>query len=862
MDSKLKDPALCTTNAETIREANHEGRRADELRHELRIHQVELETQNEELRKAYVDLEESRNQYQELYNFAPAGYLLLTLDGLIQEANQTAALLFGLDRQTLLQRKFSSWVAPEDGDLWYLFFRDIVKRGVSHIIELTLKRSDGSRFVVLLDSLCKTSVDQGLMLNVSIIDITERKKMALLLLQSEVTLKAILDSSIDGIAVANTESLRFTFFNRAFCQMLGYSRDEIENLTVDQLHDSADIPRLKSEIKKLSQGAAGLIKELPLVRKDGSKFLADDSASCLELDGKPHIMGVFRDVSERKIQENKIMRLNQIYAALAKTNRIARNTQSEAALFKEICHIAVEQCGVNMAWIGVNKPGSERLQPVASQGEHFGYLDGIAVFVDANSPEGRGPAGTAFCEARTVIVPDIQDVATTLPWRERISRFGNWRSIAAFPILRNGQRYGVFSLYHSENDNFDEPVVNLFADMVADIGFALDVLDKENARQAAIRERNEKERLLRKSAEEIEQFYNCAPCGFHSLNKDGTICRINNTELVWLGFTRSEVVGKMHWTALLTPEGVEVFRQSFPTLIKQGFIHNLEVEIVRKDGTTFHGLISATAIYDANGDYLMSRSTVLDITQRKLTEAKIDEHLDELAHVTRLGLMGEMASGIAHEINQPLTAVSAYTQASLNLINAKNPDLEALSAVLSKTQQQALRAGQIIHQMRMFVKSDIKLRSNTDINTLITDAANLCVSELKQNNIKPALNLGDNLPYVWVCAIQIEQVIINLIRNSIDALRDLPAHQQRLLSISSQLTPNKYIQVKVKDNGIGIDQQQKQKILMPFYTTKNEGMGMGLSISRSLIEAHEGLFNFDSEAGKGTTFYFTLPAVQ
>ena len=251
---------------------------------------------------------------------------------------------------------------------------------------------------------------------------------------------------------------------------------------------------------------------------------------------------------------------------------------------------------------------------------------------------------------------------------------------------------------------------------------------------------------------------------------------------------------------------------------------------------------------------------VRDVSLRKQREQKDKEHLDELAHVTRLGLMGEMASGIAHEVNQPLAAISSYTQVSLNLINTETPDLVKLTEILTKTQQQALRAGQIIHRMREFLKSHAKHCSTADVNTLIHDAVGLCIADLKQNGgITLTFKLENNLPPVYVDHVQIEQVIINLIRNSIDALQNLPAKQQRQLTIYSRLTLDEGIQVRVKDNGPGLNEDQQQKILMPFYTTKANGMGMGLSISRALIEAHKGTLRFNSMQGKGTTFYFTLP---
>jgi len=282
-----------------------------------------------------------------------------------------------------------------------------------------------------------------------------------------------------------------------------------------------------------------------------------------------------------------------------------------------------------------------------------------------------------------------------------------------------------------------------------------------------------------------------------------------------------------------------------------------EVEGLHKNGSVVH-LDLSTAEYAIDSNRFFTH-IVRDVSSRKQREQQDKEHLDELAHVTRLGLMGEMASGIAHEVNQPLSAISSYTQVSLNLINTEYPDLVKLMEVLHKTQQQALRAGRIIHRMREFVKSHSIHRLSADINALIYDTVGLCIADLKQNGIRLTFELENNLPTVCVDHVQIEQVIINLLRNSIDALRNLPAGQQRLLSIQSSLTPNDSIQIRVKDNGPGLDKDQQQKVLTPFYTTKADGMGMGLSISRSLVEAHDGALHFNSQPGKGTTFYFTLP---
>ncbi len=157
------------------------------------------------------------------------------------------------------------------------------------------------------------------------------------------------------------------------------------------------------------------------------------------------------------------------------------------------------------------------------------------------------------------------------------------------------------------------------------------------------------EKMLRKSSEEIEDLYNHAPCGYHSLDKDGIIRRINDTELAWMGYTRDEVIGKMKWPDLLTPASQKIFREDYPRLMKQGFIHDIEIEIVRKDGTTFTGLVNATAIYDSPGNYVMSRSTVADITERK----RVEQQLRELAAHLQAVRENEKVS-IAREIHDEL----------------------------------------------------------------------------------------------------------------------------------------------------------------------------------------------------------------
>ncbi|MGZ5050564.1 MAG: PAS domain S-box protein [Methylobacter sp.] len=350
----------------------------------------------------------------------------------------------------------------------------------------------------------------------------------------------------------------------------------------------------------------------------------------------------------------------------------------------------------------------------------------------------------------------------------------------------------------------------------------------------------------------LNAIFNASVEGIITYDTNDTIVSANAAVEVIFGYKPEELVGCNIRQLILSSLSNNLLQT---TANSTGQIK--EIDGIHKNGSIIPLDLSIAEFTIDNEQYFTN--IVRDVSLRKHQAQQDKMRLDELAHTTRLSLMGEMASGIAHEVNQPLSAISTYTQVSLNLIDNENPDLIKLAEVLYKTQQQALRAGRIIHRMREFIKSNSKHCLIYDVNELIRDAVGLCIPELKQSDIQLSLELEHSLPPVLVDQIQIEQVIINLIRNSVDALQNLSDKQQRQLSIRSRLMPPHHIQVNVNDNGPGLDKDQQQKILTPFYTTKTNGMGMGLSISRSLIEAHDGNLSFNSQAGKGTSFYFTLP---
>jgi PAS domain S-box-containing protein len=245
--------------------------------------------------------------------------------------------------------------------------------------------------------------------------------------------------------------------------------------------------------------------------------------------------------------------------------------------------------------------------------------------------------------------------------------------------------------------------------------------------------------------------------------------------------------------------------------------------------------------------------------ERRHSEEQAVIHQAELAHMSRLNVMGEMATGIAHELNQPLTAIANYASAARKMVGLEDIQPDKVAAVLDSVQTQARRASEIIHRLRKFVKKQSLQKSSVELNTLVVDVVGFMDIETKTHNVPIRLELQENLPIVFVDAIHIEQVLINLIRNSIEAMAQTDA-KSKLIIIRTQLNEAGVPLVEIDDTGPGIARNTLRHIFEPYVTTKGtKGMGMGLSISRSIVEAHGGRLWAESEPGKGARFFLTVP---
>jgi len=278
----------------------------------------------------------------------------------------------------------------------------------------------------------------------------------------------------------------------------------------------------------------------------------------------------------------------------------------------------------------------------------------------------------------------------------------------------------------------------------------------------------------------------------------------------------------------------------------------------RKNGEVFPQWLTISAINDNWGNTTNYVGVIWDISERKRAEEEAKHHQEELVHVMRLSTMGEMASGMAHELNQPLTAVASYCETAQKMVEAQPTMPGTLGDILGRALEQTHRAGDIIRRLRNFVSKGTTQKESVDIDKLIRDVMDLLEWELRNSKVKIDFNHCGQNCRVMVDKVQIEQVLLNLVRNSLEAIQNAET-REGCVSLKTHRLPGDLVEVTVSDNGPGVDEEMVDTLFNPFQTNKGTGMGMGLSISRSIIEAHGGKLWVAKVPSNGAVFGFSLP---
>jgi two-component system sensor kinase FixL len=345
------------------------------------------------------------------------------------------------------------------------------------------------------------------------------------------------------------------------------------------------------------------------------------------------------------------------------------------------------------------------------------------------------------------------------------------------------------------------------------------------------------------------------------LSVEGRVLEANRKSREFGGVEGEPVTGRFYWELRWWSHSSDMQRRVHDAIKSAagGEAVRFEATRPRADGQLATLDFSVRPIMDNDGKPLFLVTESHDITEQRLAEEEARQHRARVAHVARLSTLGEMAAGIAHEINQPLTAISLFAQAGRRLVESGK--FERMDEVCSKLNEHALRASEVVERMQTMARQGESLKEEVNCNDLIETAVKLAESEGRIHDIQIDFQKGRDLAPVSVDAVQIQQVALNLLRNGMEAMAATDDNAGSI-TIRTRIREDGQVEISVSDQGCGVPEKYADKLFTPFSTTKSSGMGMGLSISQAIVRAHGGGIGFHSNDGGGTTFWFTLPAVK
>jgi two-component system sensor kinase FixL len=365
---------------------------------------------------------------------------------------------------------------------------------------------------------------------------------------------------------------------------------------------------------------------------------------------------------------------------------------------------------------------------------------------------------------------------------------------------------------------------------------------------------------LRAREDHLQSILDSVPDAMIVIDERGVIQSFSATAERQFGWSAAEVIGRN--VSVLMPEPYRSGHDGYlDRYMATGVRHIVGIGRVvvgeRKDGTTFPMELAVGEM--RSGERRFFTGFARDLTEHQAAERRLQDLQGQLVHVSRLTALGEMASAMAHELNQPLTAAANFMKGSLRLIDREPEDRARLKQMIGQAADQALRAGQIIRRLRAFVSKGEAERHIEHLPAILEEAGALAMIGARDRDVRLTFNWSPEIDEVLVDKVQIQQVALNLILNAVDAMEDAP---QKVVAVGVRPAPGDMVEVYVRDTGCGVSPEVAAQLFTPFMTTKPAGMGVGLSISRTIVEAHGGRIWAEPNPEGGAVFRFTVPAVR
>ena len=781
-------------------------------------------------------LRENEKRARLIIEVCPVALWVANTRGEVLDVNSAWTELTGYTREEALSKDFN-WqelTAPDFRGRDLRAIEEIKQTGKHMPFEKEIIRKDGSKVPVFVGAMFLNEEEVGVGF---LVDLTARIQAEEKLRESDERFRRAIEEAPIPIMIHADDGEVFQI-SKTWTELTGYSHEQIPTLNawVKRAYGT-HWTQVKGRIEELFDLDDRVDEgEYEISTSTGEKRTWTFSTAPLGTlpDGRRLVTSMAMDITERKKAERALkrahdeleFRVEERTAELAKLNRtlseeieIRRKNEQELRLSAEITQNMAEGVCLLRASDGCLVFTNPRFD------ELFGYETGELIGRNTailNAPGERTPEETA-CE----ILHDLD---------ER----GIWSG-----EVHNIRKDGTSIWTHSSVSTFEHPKHGTVRVAVVE-----DITERRVAEQALL----QSEKRLRDILDSVFGFVGIC-------TTDGILLEANRAPLEAVGLKKEDVIGQPFWDTYWWSYSSEVQDQLKEALRRaaNGETVRYDVPVRVADDVLIEIDVTFGPLYDSAGNISQLLGFAVDISDRKRAEEELRQHQEKLAHISRLSTMGEMATGLAHEINQPLGAIVNYCfVGEQTLANAESIDLEQLRELFQDMSEQALRAGEIIRRLRSLVGKRAPVRSRVDVAGPIQEVLQLLASDLRQSEVRLEQKIEPSIPAVWIDEVQIQQVLVNLIRNALDAMSETERDLRSLTIIVSR-SANDMVEVAVSDTGKGISSETGNQVFDAFFSAKAEGMGMGLTISRTILESHGGRLWLTPNEDRGVTFRFTLP---
>ncbi len=601
-------------------------------------------------------------------------------------------------------------------------------------------------------------------------------------------------SSPDAMLVIRRKDSCIIDVNEQWQTIFGYRREEAISHTISDLHLNGGNGDFEKLTAGTSEGKPLHDLELSLRTKTGDVRETVLSADTVAIAGEPCFVVIIRDITDRKRGE----------AAL-------RESEERFRIVADSAPVLIWMSGLDKLCTFFNQPWLEFTGRSLEQEIGNGWVEGV----HPDDLQRYLKVYTEAFDARKSFV---------MQYRRR-RHDGEYRWISDHGVAR-----------HDAQGNF-----------VGYVGSCVDVTELIN-KDEALRESEERMRL---AAEAVN-------LGIWEWDLSKNEAWVSDARRAFLGLPASGKITLEHFISRVHPDDRNRIRQAIDDAIHKGKDYDSEYRMIFSDGSVRWMSTRASVRFDANAKPARLLGIGIDITARKQAELEALQHREELGHLSRVAVMGEMAASIAHELNQPLSGIISNASAGQRFIDRGNVDLGELRDLLADIVADGRRAGEVIRGVQGMVKKGAPVRQRVNLNDLVMNVVHMVKPDAVLHSCEMETLLEPNLPAIEADPIQLQQVLINLVVNAFDAMRNIPVSRRRVV-IATEWNGDGAICASVRDYGVGISEEARDRLFEHFFTTKAQGLGMGLGIVRSIVESHAGTVTAENVAGGGARFHFTLP---